>query len=358
MTRIIVDADALAYTCGFASQAVVYDWSFIKDGEVIDEGITNDKSYLGFLEIERPFGTAFQYVPLVEAQPLVNALAMVKKVLLAIEQTLDAEEVEFKRLELCLTGTGNFREQIATIKGYKANRVGIEKPVHYAAIRRYMKERWNAEVVNGMEADDMLAIIAASENYDPERVIIVSMDKDLMTVPGRLYNFKRKRFYHITEEQALINFYRQCLTGDVVDNIGGAFKCGEKGAETLIHLGMTELEMYQSVLGEYEASLKRKGCPYTHMTAEEALLENGRLLHMSRWPGNLWSPPTARDSSAQLDMLSDPSPSTKPLSTTSTSPKQDEPAVPAEKPSTSSDDLPTSPTLRSAQRRTLRQKGG
>lgn len=315
MTRVLVDADALAYTAGFASQSVVYDWCYHKDGDIIDEGITADKSYLPFLDIERPMGVEFSYESRVEAQPLENALAMTKRSLLHIEDILNREEVEFKRMELYLTGKGNWRERVATIKPYKGNRTA-ERPVHYAAIRRYMTERWKAETVDGMEADDMLAIIAAQEDYDPERVLIVSMDKDLMTVPGRLYNFKRKKFYHVTKQQALVNFYKQCLTGDTVDNIGGCFRCGPSRANEVLNESMPEEEMYQAVLREYELSLPRKDCPYVDLGAEAALLENARLLHMQRRVGEMWAPPTARNTKARSEPSS-PGPGTNSTSSIS-----------------------------------------
>lgn len=328
MTRVLVDADALAYTAGFASQSVVYDWCYHKDGEVIDEGITADKSYLPFLEMERPLGVEFSYESRVEAQPLENALAMTKRSLLHIEDTLNREEVEFKRMELFLTGKGNYRERLATIRPYKGNRTA-ERPVHYAAIRRYMTERWKAETVDGMEADDMLAIIAHQEDYDPDRVLIVSMDKDLMTVPGRLYNFKRKKFYHVTPQQALLNFYKQCLTGDVVDNIGGCYRCGPKRADEILHVTQHEIRMYEAVLEEYEASLTRKDCPYVDLGAEAALLENARLLHMQRRVGEMWVPPTVRGTKPRSEPSS-PVLGTRLINLTSTSRKPLEDVLTAE----------------------------
>jgi len=302
--RVLVDADALAYTCGFAGQHVVYDWTLTDvEGRAVDEGVTGDKTELQALEIDRPLGTVLSVESIVVAQPLVNVLAMCKNALLKIEEAMDKEGLTFKKLELLLTGKGNFRDQIATIVGYKANRVGVDRPVHYKAIRRYMVERWGAQTVHGIEADDQLAIIAASEEYDPERVCIVSMDKDLETVPGRLYNFKRRTMRILSEREALVNFYRQILTGDVVDNIKGCYKCGKVRAEQVVHEGLEEEAMYRACLAEYQESLKRKGCLYVNLGAEAALLENARLLHMLRAPGVQWLPPSARVTSEQLQLV-------------------------------------------------------
>jgi hypothetical protein len=333
--HIVVDADALAYTAGFASQRVRYDYTVHVAGDVISEGIVDTRDEYAAAEAMMPEGASLEVATVIEAEPLVNALAMVKRTLLSIESALDEAGLEFDRMHLYLTGKGNFRESLATIKGYKANRIGLERPVHYKAIRRYLKERWGAQVVSGMEADDALAMEAALYAYDPERVCIVSMDKDLMTVPGRLYNFKRKKMYITTPIEALRNFYTQILVGDTVDNIGGCYKCGPKKAEELLGGLETEEAMYAAVLAEYARSLARPGCPYGALGAEGALLENARLLHLLRLPGKMWEPPGSRTDPTLRNALRGRwitvpcGSSTRPLPSNSPSLSEDAPAEPA-----------------------------
>ena len=290
--KVLVDADFLAYSCGFASQRAVYDYTVDIGGEVLSEGIVSTRDEIEAIDAMRPDGAVLTVTPVIEAEPVVNALAMCKRTLLGIETVMDEAKIEFDRLDLFLTGKGNFREGIATIRGYKANRIGVERPVHYKAIRRYMAERWGAITVDGYEADDAVAMMAHMYQYDPDRICIVSVDKDLLTVPGRLYNFKKKLMRIVTPEEALRAFYRQMLTGDVVDNILGCYKSGDKRALTVIPDDLTDgKDMYGRVLEEFRASMTRKGCPYTHMTAEAVVLETGRLLHMQRWIGQMWEPP-------------------------------------------------------------------
>ena len=57
-----------------------------------------------------------------------------------------------------LTGKGNFREEIAKKKGYKENRKDLQKPLLYDDISTHLVDDWGAIVVNGMEADDAMAI--------------------------------------------------------------------------------------------------------------------------------------------------------------------------------------------------------
>lgn len=61
-------------------------------------------------------------------------------------------------VRIFLTGEGNFREKIATIKKYKGNRDGMHKPAHLQSCRDYLIRRYNAEVVDGQEADDSMSI--------------------------------------------------------------------------------------------------------------------------------------------------------------------------------------------------------
>jgi DNA polymerase-1 len=253
--RILVDADYLVYECGFATQ------SKDEKGNVV-------------------------------AEPVAFALAGAKNALEAIYSEVAAWLAQSgeapQPLEVFLSGKDNFRDRVATIVGYKANRAGKPKPIHYNAIREYLINHWSAKVIDGHEADDELAIQAAKEGYDPDRVMIASIDKDLKTVPGLLYSFKKKQAFHISEQEALGNFYRQMITGDTADNIKGVWKSGAKAANE-IKDDWEERDMWEHVLRLFEGSVKKPGCPYTDPHA--AAIETGRLLHLLRYPGQLWEPP-------------------------------------------------------------------
>jgi hypothetical protein len=299
VTRVVVDSDVYAYSCGGATQRTIYDWCATMGDDVHYGGIAENKADVEAARSSLPEGAEMHVTELIDAEPLEHALALCKRSLLGVEQAMDEAGVEFDRLELYLTGKGNFRENIATIKGYKANRIGIAKPVHYKGIRRYMRERWGAQLARGWEADDALAMAAHDCGYDPDAIVLVSQDKDLRTVPGRHYNPRKKLWSVVTPQEALLNFYRQVLTGDAVDNIGGCYKCGPKAADELLSttFDLDEDTMAEAVLRMYENSLEKKGCPYT--SAEGAMLENCRLLHMARSPketvpGGYWRFPWER----------------------------------------------------------------
>ncbi len=77
-----------------------------------------------------------------------------------LENILDTIFIRFSGYDkrLFLTGHGNFREKVAKIKKYKGTRDVNKRPKYYDAIREYMVNFHEAEVVNKMEGDDALGI--------------------------------------------------------------------------------------------------------------------------------------------------------------------------------------------------------
>lgn len=186
-----------------------------------------------------------------------------------------------------ITGKGNFREVVATTAPYKGNRKDFQRPKHYDALRAYL-QRLGAELVEGQEADDAIAIKAQKGSY-----WIVSIDKDFDQVPGWHYNFVKKEKYYVTEEEGLRNFYTQILTGDRVDNIIGIKGVGPVKAEKILKDCTTEREYYDACVKAYDGDIAR-------------VTENGVLLWLRRYPNQLWQPPLPlQDSTGPLGSLRD-----------------------------------------------------
>lgn len=175
-----------------------------------------------------------------------------------------------------LTGSNNFRKEIAKTVPYKGNRTQ-DKPIHYDLIREYLVSAWGCIVVENQEADDAIGI-AAYEFKDPEEFIIMSIDKDLDMLRGWHYNFIKDDKYLVDEYQAIRNFYKQILTGDRVDNIVGLKGIGPKKADKILQDCLNEKALYQAVLDAYDGDKDR-------------VLENGQLLWIRRKEGELWQPP-------------------------------------------------------------------
>jgi len=189
-----------------------------------------------------------------------------------LEDLLLLDLPQVQTWELHLTGKTNFRNDYAVTVPYKGNRKGTEKPVHYHLLREYLCSAWGATINEGIEADDMLAIRATELGDDS---IIVTLDKDLNQVVGWHYNFVKKNKYYVEKDEGLLNFYKQFLTGDTVDNIIGVRGIGEAKADKLLR-GKTEAEMWSIIVEKL---------------GEERAIENGHLLYMLRTHDDCFKPP-------------------------------------------------------------------
>lgn len=131
-----------------------------------------------------------------------------------------------------LTGKGNFRDAVATIKPYKGNRDPNHRPKYYKEIRDYLVDKYKAEVVEGMEADDMLGIV--QWQHPDKSTVICSIDKDLKMIPGYHFNPKKQEFIYQQMNDANLFFLWQMMVGDTTDNIPGVTGIGPKKADKVI----------------------------------------------------------------------------------------------------------------------------
>lgn len=192
--------------------------------------------------------------------------------------------------KIYLTGTGNFRFDIAKRRDYKGNRKQI-KPFHYKYIKAYLQSQWGAEVVNGMEADDALCI-EQTLRLKHRDSIICSRDKDLKQCPGYHYTWECGKQgswgpawvedigeLHLKGPKKLTGtgslfFYSQLLTGDSTDTYDGLPGCGPIRAEAILRGATDEADMYQRVLGAYNEKFGDN--------AHEVLEEQAHLAYMIR----------------------------------------------------------------------------
>lgn len=268
----LIDMDVLCYAIGFAAQSnehlltprdkryipVVFDKKKDLNKWVKERGIID-----------------YEVVTTIIPDPVENALHSVKVFINSILEATGASSYKGY-----LTGGGNFRELVAVTLPYKGNREGMVKPIHFQAIRDYLINHWNAEVIEGMEADDALAIeqtnhFKACYSHKDIQTVICSIDKDLRMVPGNHYNWNKERRDFVTEEEGMVSFFKQLLTGDSTDNIQGLRGVGPKTADKLLD-SLNLKEMLSTVGLEYAI---REEDP------EARLREDGALLWMLRKEG-------------------------------------------------------------------------
>lgn len=191
-----------------------------------------------------------------------------------LEQTIDMPFPSQDDYHVYLTGSNNFRYDVAKSAPYKGNRKG-EKPIHLHSVREHIKEEHPTTVSEGEEADDLIAIEAT--RLGPE-TIIASIDKDFKQIPCRHYNFLHDTWDEIDEWTGTKFFYEQILTGDAVDNIVGLFRVGPKKAQKMLVDCQTEEDLWQTCVKAYDGDIDK-------------VTENARLLWLRRYEGQMWEPP-------------------------------------------------------------------
>jgi len=123
-----------------------------------------------------------------------------------------------------------------------------------------MEGVWESYQRPGLEGDDILGILATHPKAIRGQKIIVSIDKDMKTIPGYVWNPDKddEPIFYSTEEADYWHLY-QTLTGDTTDGYPGLPGCGPKGAEKVL-----EDPSWEAVVAAYE----KKG-----LTEEDALVQ-------------------------------------------------------------------------------------
>lgn len=208
-----------------------------------------------------------------EREPLESALARTEELMRRI-----LHETGAKSYLGFISGPENYRYAIDPT--YKANRADKPRPEWLQPCREYLVMNWNAKVCNGIEADDALGI------HQTSSTVICSIDKDLLMIEGRHYNFVTGEWKFIDKLQGLRNFYTQLLLGDNSDNIRGYDGLMRQKVPQFLQpivnriiSAETELEMFEIIHEVYQLG-------------DEALLSNGRLLYIQRTEGDEWNFPS------------------------------------------------------------------
>ena len=215
-----------------------------------------------------------------EIEPVENVLHTVK--LIYERWQSDFEPVAIRTF---LSGKTNFRDNVAVSKEYKGGRVAA-KPVHYPAIRDYLVERAGAEVAVGQEADDLLGI--GLTELGP-KAVAVSIDKDLLQVPGLHYNWVNDELIEVSKKDGFLNFVSQLLTGDPTDNVPGLRGVGPVAARKILEGAQSPAEAFFRVYVEYRKQVPDpEGC-------RRYLTEQANLLWIRRERDAAWSPAVSFD---------------------------------------------------------------
>lgn len=204
-------------------------------------------------------GNTYEIEKSVKYAPVAQAYHLVNRRIQDIVESSHADEYM-----IYISGSENFRNDIATIKPYKGNRKSV-KPKYYHEVKNFLTGCHPCTISDGIEADDLLGINQSNDTC------IATIDKDLDMVPGLHYNWRKGEegeLYIITPEEGEYNFWYQMLVGDSVDNIPGVPGVGKKYATEILDSN----DDWLCAVGFWYA------CTYDD--PESAMIENGRLLYM------------------------------------------------------------------------------
>jgi hypothetical protein len=206
---------------------------------------------------------------------------------------------------------------------YKSNRKAVRRPVVFNPLRDYIHERYETFQRPGLEGDDILGILGTHPTLMPGTKILVTVDKDLRTVPGLHVNLTKAwkegfedSVERVTEAQADRMHMLQALAGDATDGYPGCPGVGMVRAEKMLDEGLV-LEATEHTLksgprkGQVETRWEpgRQGTPWEVVVSayaaaglsEDVALTNARVARICRARDYdykakrviLWNPPRA-----------------------------------------------------------------
>ena len=172
---------------------------------------------------------------------------------------------------LLTKGGSCFRTYRATLKKYKGNREGTERPQWYQEIREHLVKHHKALIYAKWEADDTACMFMQSaKEKEDQLAILAAIDKDLEQQSCMHVNPNKKKegVYYVDEVEGAYSFYKQMLMGDVADNIPGLKGVGEK-AKCVTALADCEtiedmcLYVYQTYVSHYSKETGKDEVTYT-----------------------------------------------------------------------------------------------
>lgn len=251
LTRtLLIDADILAYRSSSANQRS-YDWG---------DGVKSTAADMG---------AAKRYAE--------------------TEIVRYADKLKADEVLICLSDDFDSFRKDRIWKGYKEFRADTERPVHLYDMKAWLREEYDVAWQPTLEADDVMGIIQTDPSRTDE-TIILSADKDMMTVPGKLYRPQQPQLgvLEISPLEAIRFHFWQALVGDTTDGYPGAPGIGPKSpyAEAVLE-AEDEVEAWDIVLAAYGT----KGLTEEHALVQARL---AHILHHGEWDGRsvkLWVPP-------------------------------------------------------------------
>lgn len=200
-TTLLIDADIVAYSAAATGQET-FDWGHDEDGPTM--------------------GTF--------TRPLQESCDAASSYIDAIATKLKADDVV-----VCLSCATADCWRKDVLPTYKWNRNPAAKPVQLLDVKAYLAERYRTYQRPRLEADDVMGILSTHPTLIPGKKIIVSIDKDMKSIPGWLFNPDKDKHPHVVMRAEADTFHMyQTLVGDSTDGYKGCPSIGPVKADALL----------------------------------------------------------------------------------------------------------------------------
>ncbi len=200
---LIIDADLIAYQYAAANEKRTVNVKHLKSGK---EKIFKTRTELKTLLKEKNMEFKPEDYEIEDVQTAASIRFALRNVKSVIQRLTDHTWAD--RVELYL-GTGKtFRHALALPTPYKDNRDDLIKPLQLVDVRRYMQVKHRAQLIKGIETDDMITIRAYEELAKGNYPIICSADKDAQQSQG----------------VEVLNFGQEQWQGKVIPTVGSLWK--------------------------------------------------------------------------------------------------------------------------------------
>lgn len=181
-----------------------------------------------------------------------------------------ASRLNADKVVVAMSGSENWRKGV--LPTYKSNRKGKRKPLVFHELKQYCRDVYRTFEMNNLEADDVLGLMCGSPGLGRIKgeKIVITIDKDLKTVPGLHYDpgHPERGVIEVDKDQADYNHLFQTLTGDAVDGYSGCPGIGPARAKRVL-----EYPCWGAVVEAYEVA---------GLGEEDALIQ-ARVARILRW---------------------------------------------------------------------------
>jgi DNA polymerase I len=126
--------------------------------------------------------------------------------------------------------------RLGVLPSYKGNRKNVRRPLIRKHLNQWVMDTYKDVVYlrPTLEGDDVLGILNTHPTLVKGDKLVVSIDKDFRTIPGKHYNQKQGVFFEVTQAEADRYHMYQTLIGDATDGYAGCPGVGPEAATKLL----------------------------------------------------------------------------------------------------------------------------